>query len=183
MLSYAWRAAAGHDHLLRKWIWIFCLLLLSSFTQATESPHRPEDCAPRAALVSMVHEHDVHDILHSIQQLEESFNARYLYHWVFFSTSPLSDDFRRVTANATNATCIFEHIPASSTTLVAHNGAVDGAVRTRHDNTRPPRWNWASIAKADRLKDYDWFWRIEPGVRRPLAQRLPPTYGPLLTST
>lgn len=130
----------------------------------------------------MAREHDLDGILHSIQQLEDSFNSRYLYHWVFFSTKPLSEGFRRVTSNATNATCIYEHIPEAAAAL-ATRVALDGLSHsvfgplTKNERTRQihggegrrrsRRWDWGSIARADRLRDYDWFWRIEPGADFP----------------
>lgn len=127
----------------------------------------------------MAREHDLEGILHSIQQLEESFNSRYLYHWVFFSTKPLSEDFRRVTSNATNATCIYEHIPEAAGTLATrvdldgleqsvfgplNSKSINGATHHGKGHRRSRRWDWGSIARADRMRDYDWFWRIEPGV-------------------
>lgn len=65
----------------------------------------------RAALVSLAHEEDLPAILVSIQQLEDTFNFQYQYHWVFFSTEPLSETFRRETSNATKAICLYEVIP------------------------------------------------------------------------
>lgn len=156
---------------------MICFLLLLPLVRGATFPQ--VDRPPRAALVAMAGEHEIGDILHSIRQLEESFNSRYLYHWVFFSAKPLSESFRRLTSNATNATCIYEHIPdvASAITLSLPiedtMGEVFGPLKDPAKRTakkhfkwhrRAKQWDWASIAKADRLRDYDWFWKIEPGV-------------------
>jgi mannosyltransferase len=180
MISSFFRvSAAGSDHALRRWFLIACLLLLPSLIFAASASQGQLDRPPRAALVSLASEHELDAILQSIQQLEESFNSRYLYHWVFFSTKPLSENFHRLTSNATNATCIYEQIPEAANAIeprivlnwTSHaffgphkrptRSEVKSSVKWQR---RSPRWDWASIAKADRLRDYDWFWRIEPGV-------------------
>ncbi|KND92572.1 putative mannosyltransferase KTR3 [Tolypocladium ophioglossoides CBS 100239] len=142
------------------------------------------DHAPRAVLVSLAHENDLHPILSSIHQLEDTFNSRYRYDWVFYSTKPLSDKFRRLTSNATNATCIYEvirdanwNVPewARDSPLQVHqtddaHGAEADVVGYGSDEAAPllrqiHRWKSGPFARENRLKDYDWFGRIEPGTQ------------------
>jgi mannosyltransferase len=92
--------------------WIFLLIQLSSFVHGL-AISSAADQRPRAAFVSLAHETDLPAVLSSISQLEETFNHRYHYHWVFFSTQPLSEEFRRQTSNATGAICIYEVISVS----------------------------------------------------------------------
>lgn len=160
-------------------LWLHLLPFVNSLAVSAVST----DHAPRAVLVSLAHEDDLRPILSSIHQLEDTFNSRYSYDWVFYSTKPLSDKFRRLTSNATNATCIYEvvrdanwnvpewardaHLQAQQTDD-AHGAEVD-VVGYGSDEAAPllrqiHRWKSGPFARENRLRDYDWFWRIEPGV-------------------
>ncbi|KAF5134810.1 Alpha-1,2 mannosyltransferase KTR1 [Metarhizium anisopliae] len=119
-----------------------------------------------------------------MHQLEDAFNSRYNYDWVFFSTAPLSEEFRRLTSNATTATCVYEVVHQGDVPL-RHREKKDpisqgqpsqtsqeAASPTRGDTFEPPqtfrqlqRWNNGPFAKEKRLQTYDWFWRIEPGAQ------------------
>lgn len=173
---------AGSAFNAQLWLLLICLLAVPCLGQVV-TVHSPKiDRPPRAALVSLAQEHELGGVLQSINQLEKSFNSRYHYHWVFFSTEILSENFRRLTSNATNATCIYELIPEESGTLIT-SAKVDANTIAREEpseefghhgrgqqmptSRRLQRWNRGPFAKANRLKDYDWFWRIEPGAEFP----------------
>ncbi|KAM6520472.1 hypothetical protein FSOLCH5_005265 [Fusarium solani] len=123
-------------------------------------------------------------MLFTMQQLEDKFNNRYQYQWIFFSTEMLGDDFKELTSNATNATCIYEVIPNENWVIPGWTdpSQVPNSQENNMENgaeTRKPianirqmnRWNSAPFAKERRLRDYDWFWRIEPGAQ--LTQDIP----------
>jgi mannosyltransferase len=125
--------------------------------------------------VSLVHENDLSPVLTSIRELETTFNSKYKYDWVFFSTEPLGEKFRRETSNATGATCLYEVIPRNDWSV--HPG-FSGHFPTASDNkylgledggisSSVYHWNIGSFAQQERMRDYDWFWRIEPGVSVP----------------
>lgn len=158
--------------------WIFLFIQLSSFVHGL-AISTATDQRPKAAFVSVAHEHDLPAVLSSMSQLEETFNHRYLYHWVFFSTQPLSEEFRRQTSNATGAICIYEVISEQNLAVsrypkpsyasnVMPTDAIDAHVsevgRATSFLGQTSRWNSGPFASEKRLRDYDWFWRIEPGV-------------------
>ncbi|PNY19949.1 mannosyltransferase KTR3 [Tolypocladium capitatum] len=161
-------------------LWLHLLPSVNSLAVSAAST----DHAPRAVLVSLAHENDLYPILSSIYQLEDTFNSRYRYDWVFYSSKPLSDKFRRLTSNATKATCIYEvirdvnwNVPewARDSPLQVHqtedaHGAEADVVGYGSDEAVPllrqmHRWKSGPFARENRLKDYDWFWRIEPGTQ------------------
>ncbi|KAL7953638.1 glycosyltransferase family 15 protein [Trichoderma compactum] len=157
--------------------WIFLLIQMSSFVHglATSSA---TDQRPRAAFVSLAHENDLSALLSSISQLEETFNYRYKYHWIFFSTQPLSEEFRQQTSNATGAVCLYEVISedklASQKQPVAFNTLSPAQTGGEHVSEigrqaqsldQISRWNSGPFASENRLRDYDWIWRIEPGAQ------------------
>ncbi|KAL7914289.1 nucleotide-diphospho-sugar transferase [Trichoderma velutinum] len=157
--------------------WIFLLVHMSSFVHGL-AISSATDQRPRAAFVSLAHENDLSALMSSISQVEETFNYRYQYHWIFFSTQPLSEEFRQQTSNATGAVCLYEVISedklASPKQPVAFNTlppALTGGEyvselgRQAHSPAQISRWNSGPFASENRLRDYDWIWRIEPGAQ------------------
>ncbi|PFH61365.1 hypothetical protein XA68_17543 [Ophiocordyceps unilateralis] len=145
------------------YLWYCCL----SPVAATSTDH-----PPRAVLVSFALENDLPAVLSSVSQLEETFNSRYRYDWVFFSTHPLSEDFRRLTSNATKATCVYEVI--CNELWSVPRGASDSTPQPAESDMEPEsyeaaalvrRWKSGRFARESRLKSYDWFWTIEPGAQ------------------
>lgn len=172
--------------------WIFLLIQMSSFVHGL-AISSATDQKPRAAFVSLAHENDLSALLSSISQLEETFNHRYQYHWIFFSTQPLSEEFRQQTSNATGAVCFYEVIsgdklaspkqPAAFNTLSpAQTGEYVSEIgRQVQSLDQISRWNSGPFASENRLRDYDWIWRIEPGVSD-AAPGLPPYMNDLSSS-
>lgn len=70
-----------------------------------------KELSPRAAFVSLVAEQQLEQMVASIAQLEQRFNDKYHYDWVFFSHEELSEEFKEVTSNATAATVTYNLIP------------------------------------------------------------------------
>lgn len=169
--------------------WIFLLIQLSSFVHGL-AISTAADQRPKAAFVSLAHERDLPAVLSSMSQLEETFNHRYHYHWVFFSIQPLSEEFKRQTSNATGAICIYEvisehnlassqYVKPSSACDAMPRDATDGDHASKVDQStsflgQTSRWNSGPFASEKRLRDYDWFWRIEPGVSDLGPEPLPP---------
>lgn len=177
MTKLSWFVPSSRQIQLSLWAWVSILLHFSSFVYSLESLALKTDQPPRAALVTLAHENDLPGMLYSIRQLEDKFNSRYQYHWVFFSPRELSEEFKRATSNATNATCIYEVIsdehwsvpnwidrrrfhPTDDSNL-NHGYNCAG---TDADLRKIYRWNSGPFAREKRLKYYDWFLRVEPGV-------------------
>ena len=138
---------------------------------------------PRAALIALVSSDggsELGDLLASMGHLEAAFNSRHGYDWVFFSAADLGEEFKRATSNATNANCLFERIPPQhwgtpawidgvrlEVGLEREFGGSLHAALARPDlesYSHACRWNAGLFAWERRLLDYDWFWRIQPGV-------------------
>ncbi|KAG5993566.1 hypothetical protein E4U43_003471 [Claviceps pusilla] len=169
---------------LAKWSWLALLIPLYSPAECHFlSPASALDSTPRAALVTLAHENDLEPLLSSMYQLEDSFNNRYKYDWVFFGVETLSDRFRQLTSNATTATCIYEVARQNDVDPRRFNNVCHSQAESTQTSTQEPsptrgdlseplqsirqiqRWNNGPFAKEKRLQTYDWFWRIEPGVQ------------------
>lgn len=156
--------------------WLVVLLYFAALACCYYDPSET-DRQPKAALVTVAQQTDLPQMLSSMQQVEERFNYRYNYHWVFFSTEDLGDRFKELTSNATNATCRYEiirdenwiipgcHDHVRSCTLPERDLGVDPEILARMVNLRQlNRWNSAPFAREPGMQYYDWFWRVEPGV-------------------
>ncbi|KAJ3528224.1 hypothetical protein NM208_g10301 [Fusarium decemcellulare] len=174
---------AGRHLLALLWAYVVVLLQFTALVGGLDS-FSDAGSPPRAALVALVHNPDLQAMLFTMQQLEEKFNNRYQYHWIFFSAHGLEEVFKELTSNATNATCIYEvipdenwsipgwtdqpHIPASQEINLDYDSET---LRPMTTIRQMNRWNSAPFAKEKRLRDYDWFWRVEPGAQ--LTQHVP----------
>ncbi|GKU01662.1 glycosyltransferase family 15 [Fusarium langsethiae] len=141
------------------------------------------DHSVKAALVALVKDNDINATLFSIKQFDDNFNNRYLYDWVFFSIQDLPKSFKDSVSNATNATCIFEVIPEENwndpgwVDSFQHSLSRDtrldkssAALKTIANIHQMNRWISAPFAKERRLKDYEWFLKVDPGAQ--LAQNI-----------
>ncbi|KAK5996469.1 putative mannosyltransferase KTR3-like protein [Cladobotryum mycophilum] len=153
------------------WAWAIFFLQLTSFVHGLAIPSPAADQRPRAALISLAHEHDLQALLSTIHQLEGAFNHRYHYDWVIFSTKPLSDEFRSLTSNATSGSCIYEVITEGNWIVPRPTESSQfDRLSFRDDRSTSllgqlRQWNSGPFARENRLRDYDWFWRIEPGAQ------------------
>ncbi|KAF4121415.1 hypothetical protein GMORB2_1822 [Geosmithia morbida] len=90
--------------------WLAVFLRFVSVVRGVQVP-LPGEKGVCASFVSLTCEKDLSDVVVTVTQLEEAFNSDHQYHWVFFGTDPLSEEFRRITSNATSSACFYEVIP------------------------------------------------------------------------
>ncbi|ORY58431.1 glycolipid 2-alpha-mannosyltransferase-domain-containing protein [Pseudomassariella vexata] len=134
---------------------------------------------PKAAFITLVRNSEFEGMVYSMTQLEARFNGRNLhgYDWIFFNNEEFTEEFKSFVSNTTSARCYFETIPEK------HWSIPDWIDESRFDAGRQfiggigvgkawlesyhhmYRWNAGLFALEDRLKNYDWFWRVEPGVK------------------
>jgi hypothetical protein len=76
---------------------------------ATAEPPQPGGDAygPRAnaTILSLVRNEELEELIGSMRQLEQSWNAKYKYPWIFFNEVPFTDEFKRRTQAETDAEC------------------------------------------------------------------------------
>ncbi|OLN96319.1 Alpha-1,2 mannosyltransferase KTR1 [Colletotrichum chlorophyti] len=143
---------------------LFLLLVPSSWAGST---HRI-DPPLRAVFIVLVEEHQLNQMVDSIQQLERHFNNKYRYDWAFFSNKELSDDFKDATSNATTATITYDLIPEQhwvKSNPVERGPFVDVDKELLESISYRKRWSAGLFAREKRLQAYDWFWMVEPGAQ------------------
>ncbi|SLM35692.1 glycosyltransferase family 15 protein [Lasallia pustulata] len=114
--------------------------------------------------------------MQSMRQLEFHWNHKYQYPWVFFNDEPFSQEFRLATQNLTSAKCYYEVVPKQHWSLpdwidegrfmnsLEYLGAIGVGKGWMISYRHMCRWNSGFFYKHPRLKDFDWYWRVEPDV-------------------
>ncbi|KAJ1328075.1 alpha 1,2-mannosyltransferase [Microdochium nivale] len=134
---------------------------------------------PKATFLSLVRNSELEDMISSIMQVESRFNeiAIHRYDWVFFNNEHFTDHFKATVVNATSGRCFFETIPKKHWStpewidksrfgvgreFLGSIGVGKSWLESYHHMCR---WNSGLFALEDRLRQYDFYWRVEPGVK------------------
>jgi alpha 1,2-mannosyltransferase len=101
------------------------------------------------------------------------------YPWIFFNDEPFTEEFKAGTRNMTSAKCYYEVVPKEHWSLpewidegrfmngleyLGTIGVGKGWMVSYHHMCR---WNSGFFYKHQFLKNYDWYWRVEPDVSDP----------------
>lgn len=65
----------------------------------------------KATFVTLARNSDVYDIAHSIRQVEDRFNHKFHYDWVFLNDAPFDDRFKRLTSALVSGKASYGLIP------------------------------------------------------------------------
>lgn len=131
----------------------------------------------KAALISLTRNSELEGILHSMVQIEENFNKKYHYPWIFFNDKEFTTEFKTAVQRATNSTCQFVHIdkddwdppPWIDQSLVKKlNNKMATADDVQYAGLssyhQMCRWNSGPFFMNEHLRDYEYYWRVEPSV-------------------
>ncbi|KZL84397.1 glycolipid 2-alpha-mannosyltransferase [Colletotrichum incanum] len=152
---------------------LMILLIILHIPSAFSGPLYVRDSSPRAAFVALVAEHQLDQMVNSVAQLEQRFNSKYCYDWVFFSFEELSEDFKDATSNATAGTVTYNLIAQQDWPISRSldPGRFEAGLRVDADVAKiraahhKCRWSAGLFAQEKRLQAYDWFWMVEPGAQ------------------
>lgn len=76
----------------------------------TKEPSAPYQRA-NATFVSLARNEDLYSLLKSIVEVEDRFNHKYHYDWVFLNDKPFDEEFKKVTSNMVSGKTHYELIP------------------------------------------------------------------------
>ncbi|KAJ2673301.1 hypothetical protein IWW42_002311 [Coemansia sp. RSA 1085] len=129
-----------------------------------------------ASFVVLIRNRELDDFLDTMRQLEDRFNHRYHYPYLFLNDQPFTRSFMQAVAASTTSNVTFALIPRDHWSLpsfidreqarqareqMARNNVVyGGSLSYRH----MCRFNSGFFYKHPLLQDVDWYWRVEPGV-------------------
>ena len=145
----------------------------SSLTSCTQSP-QPEKV--NATFVTLARNSDIWDIVVSIKQIEERFNGRYHYDWVFLNDKEFDNTFKRVVSSLVSGTAKFGKIPKEHWSFPPHID-VNKAAQERQKMKEAKviygdsisyrhmcRFQSGFFFRHPLMLEYEWYWRVEPGV-------------------
>ena len=151
---------------------------VATVTQAPERrpPHRPDGQKVNATFVTLARNADVWDIARSIRQVEDRFNRRFNYDWVFLNDQPFDDTFRKITTSLVSGKTKYGLVPKEHWSfpqwvdqkkaakareqMGAKNIIYGDSISYRH----MCRYESGFFFRHPLMMEYDWYWRVEPGI-------------------
>ncbi|KAK9453922.1 nucleotide-diphospho-sugar transferase [Dipodascopsis uninucleata] len=130
----------------------------------------------KAALVMLVRNKELRDALSSMRMVEDRFNRKYRYPWVFLNDEPFTNEFINYTTGMASGKTRYglidqsqwsipenldtDQIQRNMEKMVSKNVIYAGSMSYRH----MCRYNSGYFYRHELLQDFDWYWRVEPGV-------------------
>ncbi|KAJ2851215.1 alpha 1,2-mannosyltransferase 2.4.1 [Coemansia erecta] len=148
------------------------LMLAYSPGQICESRLKPANAnlelPVRAAFVILVRNSELHELRATVRQLEDQFNSRHHYPYVFLNDEPFTDEFKQAMEWATSGDCHFGLIPYEHWSMPPWVDRVRAKWAMAMMGSQVPYGDSESYRKMCRqhplLADLDYYWRVEPGV-------------------
>lgn len=77
--------------------------LASPEHQALIYPDEEDRAKGKAAIIALVRNSELREMAQSMRELEETFNRKFKYPWIFFNDEPFDEKFKRITSSLTDA--------------------------------------------------------------------------------
>ncbi|KAK4248334.1 glycosyltransferase [Corynascus novoguineensis] len=129
-----------------------------------------------ATFVTLARNSDVWEIAKSIRQVEDRFNRRYNYDWVFLNDKPFDDTFKTVTTSLVSGKTHYGLIPEEHWSFPDWIDQ-DKAAKVRQDMKEKGiiygdsisyrhmcRFESGFFFRQELMMNYDYYWRVEPSV-------------------
>ncbi len=129
-----------------------------------------------ATFVTLARNSDVWEIAKSIRHVEDRFNRRYNYDWVFLNDQPFDDLFKKVTTSLVSGKTHYGLIPKEHWSFPEWIDK-DKAEKVRQDMKERKiiygdsisyrhmcRFESGFFFRQELMLNYEWYWRVEPSV-------------------
>jgi alpha 1,2-mannosyltransferase len=129
-----------------------------------------------ATFVTLARNSDVWDIAKSIRQVEDRFNRRYNYDWVFLNDKPFDATFKKVTTSLVSGKTFYGEIPKEHWSFPDWIDQ-DKAKKVREDMAQRKiiygdsvsyrhmcRFESGFFFRQPLMMNYEWYWRVEPSI-------------------
>ncbi|KAI1849350.1 hypothetical protein JX265_012089 [Neoarthrinium moseri] len=129
-----------------------------------------------ATFVTLARNSDVWEIARSIRQVEDRFNRRYNYDWVFLNDKPFDATFKKVTSSLVSGKTHYGEIPKEHWSFPEWIDQ-DKAKKVREDMAQRKiiygdsvsyrhmcRYESGFFFRHPIMNNYEWYWRVEPSV-------------------
>ncbi|KAL9061326.1 MAG: hypothetical protein Q9162_000200 [Coniocarpon cinnabarinum] len=129
-----------------------------------------------ATFVTLARNSDIWEISKSIRQVEDRFNHRYNYDWVFLNDKEFDDDFKRITTNLVSGKTRYGMIAEEHWSFPEWIDQ-DKAAEVRKDMSERKiiygdsisyrhmcRYESGFFFRHPLMHEYEWYWRVEPSI-------------------
>ncbi|KAJ2711149.1 hypothetical protein H4R19_003386 [Coemansia spiralis] len=156
-------------------------VMLTETTLVVETTTVPAVTPPAerasAAFVILTRNGDLKDLRESLAQLEDRFNRRHNYPYVFLNNEPFSDDFKERISNVVSGECHFGLIPTAHWSYPDHINQTRAAEARKDMQDRKViyggsesyrhmcRYESGFFFRHPLMDQFKWYWRVEPGVK------------------
>ena len=129
-----------------------------------------------ATFVTLARNTDLWEIVKSIRQVEDRFNRKYNYDWVFLNDKPFDEEFKKVTTALISGKTSYGEIPTAHWSFpefidqekakkvreeMAEKKIIYGdSVSYRH----MCRYESGFFFRHPLMNQYEWYWRVEPSI-------------------
>ncbi|KAL4792995.1 nucleotide-diphospho-sugar transferase [Aspergillus venezuelensis] len=129
-----------------------------------------------ATFVTLARNTDVWEIAQAIRQVEDRFNRHFHYDWVFLNDQPFDDNFKRITTSLVSGTTQYGVIPEehwSYPVWIDQDKAREVREQMKEQKIlyghsesyrHMCRYESGFFFRHPLLQDYEFYWRVEPGV-------------------
>lgn len=129
-----------------------------------------------ATFVSLARNSDIWEIARSIRQVEDRFNKKFNYDWVFLNEKPFDATFKKVTTSLVSGKTYYGEIPKEHWSFPDHIDQ-DKARKTREDMAAAKviygdsisyrhmcRFESGFFFRQPLMNNYEFYWRVEPSI-------------------
>ena len=145
-------------------------------TQPVLGPAKSTGPKMNATFVTLARNGDLWEITKSIRQIEDRFNRKFGYDWVFLNDKPFDDNFKRVTSSLISGTAKFGLIPEAHWSFPEWIDQ-EKAAKVRQDMSEKKiiygdsisyrhmcRFESGFFYRQPLMLEYEWYWRVEPSI-------------------
>lgn len=131
----------------------------------------------KATFVSLARNRDLWSLIGSIRHIQDRFNNKYNYDWVFLNEEPFSEEFKRTTTALVTGTAKYGLIPKEHWSFPEWID-LEKAAKTREEMAKAKiiygdsvsyrhmcRFESGFFYRHELMADYDYYWRVEPDIR------------------
>ncbi|CZT45309.1 probable mannosyltransferase involved in N-linked and O-linked glycosylation [Rhynchosporium secalis] len=129
-----------------------------------------------ATFVTLARNSDLWEIARSIRQVEDRFNRKFHYDWVFLNDKPFDATFKKVTSSLVSGTTHYGEIPTEHWSFPAHIDQ-ERAKKVREDMAAKKiiygdsisyrhmcRFESGFFFRQPLMLNYEYYWRVEPSI-------------------
>ena len=127
-----------------------------------------------ATFVILVRNSELWDIVKSIRSVEDRFNRKFHYDWVFLNDKPFDEEFMDITRAVVSGDCHYGQIPVEHWSIPDHVDP-EKAAQARVDMKdiiygdsesyrHMCRFESGFFFQQQLMLNYEWYWRVEPGI-------------------